>query len=1286
MLSLSSDKTLVIVPETINFPAEEEIVLAFWKDKNVFKNCLIQSKGKPRFSFYDGPPFATGLPHYGHILAGTVKDIVTRFMHQCGFHVERRFGWDCHGLPVEFEIDNKLGIKGPDDVAKLGIANYNAECRTIVMRYATQWQEIVTRLGRWIDFENDYKTMYPAYMESVWWVFTELFNKGLVYKGVKVMPFSTACNTPLSNFESGQNYKQVQDPAVIVSFPLVDEPDVSLIAWTTTPWTLPSNLLLCVNAKKIYVKVKDKKRESVFILMKARLESLYKKKDQYTILEEFEGCVLKGRQYKPLFKYFLNYESRGAFRVQTDDYVTEESGTGVVHQAPFFGEDDYRISLAAGVLTRDENLMCPVDESGCFVDPVVDFKGQYVKDADKNIIKWVKEAGRLVDNSTTVHQYPFCWRSDTPLIYKCVPSWFIRVQEMTENLLKCVRDTYWVPDFVKEKRFGNWLKDARDWAISRNRYWGTPIPLWISEDGVEVVSIGSIAELQQKSGQKISDIHRESIDHITIPSKRPGCPPLKRVPEVFDCWFESGSMPYAQLHYPFENKQKFKDSFPADFIAEGIDQTRGWFYTLLVISTLLFNKPAYKNLIANGLVLAEDGQKMSKRKKNYPDPMKVVNALGADALRLYLINSPVVRAENLRFKEQGVRDLHKDVFLPWYNAYRFLIQNIVKLKGEGVDLKFDPDERVEESSTNIMDRWILSFTYSLIKFVKNEMEHYRLYTVVPRLIKFIDNLTNWYVRMNRKRLKGAFGVEECTGALNVLFTVLLLMVRIMAPFTPFITETMYQNLRRALKKQNFEGCDNTESVHYLPFPKVRETCIDSDVEKTVARMQTVIDLGRVIRDRKTVPVKYPLPSMIIIHPDEKCITDLMRLRRYIAEELNVRHVTLTTDMAGYGVVRKAEPNYKELGVRFKSELKTITEAVKDFSEDNIQKFIENGHVTLFGHRLESSDIVIKHHFDVVRTKTGKGKFEGDSQDNIIVLLDMEAGKDLQEEGLAREIVNRVQKVRKTAGLLPMDEIVIYYDVKPPKSELSSVAEHYSEYIYGTLKMPFRHRNHIPADADIIKEQTFQVKDAELQVALVSCNRRPKPDVQRNEEPFCRYTNVILNTNGPTKYGTVLLENPVGKLISFHEIVQQVKVLFSLDDEFKLHLPGVGDLDCVNDVTELHTRTLLINQPGGKANTANFLKEDISVRYANVEYILNGRCERGTVLLENPNNSVLKLDEFVNELTELFDLSGYYTLSSPVKIALKQEGNAALFHKKTLFLYPNGNSNIARVQSPGENRS
>nr|CAD7459207.1 unnamed protein product [Timema tahoe] len=1217
------------VPETINFPGEEEKILELWKQWDVFKTCLKQSKGKPRYSFFDGPPFATGLPHYGHVLAGTIKDIVTRYAHQQGYHVERRFGWDCHGLPVEFEIDTALGIKGPQDVAKMGIDKYNNECRKIVTRYAAEWEKIIGRLGRWIDFKNDYKTLYPWYMESIWWVFQELFSKGLVYRGVKVMPFSTACNTPLSNFESGLNYKEVVDPAIVVGFPLLEDPNVSFVAWTTTPWTLPSNLALCVNPNSDYVKVKDTKTGKFYILMELRLGILYNKEDQYTILEKYKGIQLKGKKYKPLFPYFSEYDAKGAFQVLVDTYVTEDAGTGIVQQAPYFGEDDHRVALAAGLITRDQEMICPLDARGCFVEPVTDFLGQYVKDADKNIIKYLKNADKLVNSSTVKHSYPFCWRSETPLIYRAIPSWFVRVQQMSEDLLRSSQNTYWVPDFVKEKRFGNWLREARDWAISRNRYWGTPIPLWISEDGEEVVCIGSIAELEQLTGEIIKDIHRESIDHLTIPSQRPGKPPLKRVAEVFDCWFESGSMPYAQLHYPFEHKKEFEESFPADFIAEGIDQTRGWFYTLIVISTALFNKAPFKNLIANGLILASDGQKMSKRKKNYPDPVEVVNKYGADALRLYLINSPVVRAENLRFKEEGVRDVLKDVFLPWYNAYRFLVQNLIgMIKEEGKEFAFDESAATKDVSVNFMDRWILSFTQSLLLFVKKEMAAYRLYTVVPRLVKFIDHLTNWYVRMNRKRLKGDGGVNDCHHALTTLFHILFSMVRIMAPFTPFLTELMYQNLRHLVTSQGSN--ELTSSVHYLMLPEPKTFLIDEGIERAVTRMQTVIELGRVVRDRKTIPIKYPLPEVVIIHQEEECLQDIESLKQYVLEELNVRCITLTRDKQKYGVALRAEPDHKTLGARLKGEFKAVTLAIKALSDSDLQKFLSQGYIEVLGHRLEPSDLRIMYSFTGEAAQELAQKYEAHSENDILILLDITPDDSLQDEGIAREIINRVQKLRKKAHLIPSDEVTAYYSVNLQDSQIARVAQSHISFIENVIKGPLRHMGTKPLPANIILEETQHLKGVEMKLVLskgfyndwkTSSNiSLPKVEV----EPYCRYVNIKVCNGLKPRYGavsdsgTVLLENPVGEnYLTFTKLEKEIEVIFGLyGQKFQLFECGSKEeMRKLPAIDLLHKKTLCVypTREEQVVNVCGPVQDNPISRFVNVEC----KGKKATLLLENP---------------------------------------------------------------------
>lgn len=600
-----------------SFPKEEEKVLSLWDEIDAFHTSLELTKDKPEFSFFDGPPFATGTPHYGHILASTIKDIVPRYATMTGHHVERRFGWDTHGVPIEHIIDKKLGITGKDDVFKYGLENYNNECRSIVMTYASDWRKTIGRLGRWIDFDNDYKTMYPSFMESTWWAFKQLHEKGQVYRGFKVMPYSTGLTTPLSNFEAQQNYKDVNDPAVTIGFNVIGQEKTQLVAWTTTPWTLPSNLSLCVNADFEYVKIYDETRDRYFILLESLIKTLYKKpkNEKYKIVEKIKGSDLVGLKYEPLFPYFAEQFHETAFRVISDDYVTSDSGTGIVHNAPAFGEEDNAACLKNGVISEDSVLPNAIDDLGRFTKDVPDFEGVYVKDADKLIIKYLTNTGNLLLASQIRHSYPFCWRSDTPLLYRSVPAWFVRVKNIVPQMLDSVMKSHWVPNTIKEKRFANWIANARDWNVSRNRYWGTPIPLWVSDDFEEVVCVGSIKELEELTGvRNITDLHRDVIDKLTIPSKQ-GKGDLKRIEEVFDCWFESGSMPYASQHYPFENTEKFDERVPANFISEGLDQTRGWFYTLAVLGTHLFGSVPYKNVIVSGIVLAADGRKMSKSLK-----------------------------------------------------------------------------------------------------------------------------------------------------------------------------------------------------------------------------------------------------------------------------------------------------------------------------------------------------------------------------------------------------------------------------------------------------------------------------------------------------------------------------------------------------------------------------------------------------------------------------------------------------------------------------------------------
>ncbi|KAF7315526.1 hypothetical protein MIND_00067900 [Mycena indigotica] len=1055
-----------------DFPREEEKVLKFWEEIDAFQTSLKLSEGRPEYAFYDGPPFATGLPHYGHLLAGTVKDIVTRHAHASGFHVIRRFGWDTHGLPVEHEIDKKLGITGKADVMKLGIDKYNAECRSIVMRYASEWRKTVVRMGRWIDFDNDYKTLNITFMESVWWAFSELFKKGLVYRGLRVLPYSMGLTTPVSNFEANMDFRDVNDPAVTVAFPLVDDPSTSLLAWTTTPWTLPSNLALCVHPDFTYIKIHDQEKDQNFIIHERLLTTLYKdpKKAKYKKLGQFVGVDMKGWRYVPLFEYFTEkYEDR-AFRVVVDTYVTDSDGTGIVHQAPAFGEDDYRIALANGIVRDDEMPPCPIDDAGRFTSEVPDFEGLNVKAADSPIQKVIKGKGRLIVQTMMMHSYPFCWRSKTPLIYRAVPGWFVRVATITDELVANNKETRWVPQFVGDNRFGNWLANARDWNISRNRYWGTPLPLWASDDFKELVCVGSVEELERLSGVKgIKDLHRESIDHLTIPSSS-GNGNLKRVDEVFDCWFESGSMPYAQLHYPFENKELFQNSFPAQFVCEGIDQTRGWFYTLLVLSTHLFGKAPWQNLIVTGLVLAADGKKMSKSARNYPDPTIILDKMGADATRMFLVNSPIVRGDNLRFREEGVREVISRVLLPWLNSFRFFLgQATLFKKTHGEDFVYNPHAPVPN---NVMDRWVLARCQSLIQLVKEEMAAYRLYTIIPRLLDLVDELTNWYIRFNRKRLKGEEGKEDTRVALNTLFEALFTLCRTMSSYTPFMTENLYQTLKTFIPQDPVAG--DVRSIHFLPFPDVKAEYFDSDIERQVKRMQAIIDLSRNIRETNNLSLKTPLKELLVFNADEQYIRDVQPLQRYIESELNVRDVVFSSDEAASNIRYRAVADWTVLGRKLRKDINRVKKALPDVSSDAVKAFIETGKISVDGIELVTGDLTVQRYLDI--PAGAQKQFATNTDNDVVVRLDIQIHPELMGEWLARELTNRVQKLRKKAGLQATDDVDVFFQFEGGAGAdlLSAIAEH-AEMIRRVL-------GGLPVDAKERKPGTTLVIEEEQEVA------------------------------------------------------------------------------------------------------------------------------------------------------------------------------------------------------------
>lgn len=978
------------------FDEREKKVLSFWEKENIFLKSLENREGKPLYSFYDGPPFATGLPHYGHFLAGTIKDVIPRYKTMKGFYVSRRFGWDCHGLPVEHEIEKTHSLSGAKAIEEFGIKNFNEECRSIVLRYSKEWEQSVLRMGRWVDFSKTWKTMDLPFMESVWWVFSELHKKGLIYEGHKVMPFSAKLGTPLSNFEAGENYKDVDDPSLTIHFPLCDDPETVFLAWTTTPWTLISHLALMVGPEIEYVKIHDHHVGKNFILAKARLPVYYPDEGTYSILESLKGKDLEGMTYEPPFEYFSDQKSAGAFRVIIEKEVSLEEGTGIVHAAPAFGETDFYACQKVGI-----DLVCPVDNNGQFTSEIPEYSGLFVKDADKAIIKTLKEKGKVHTHQTIRHRYPFCWRSDTPLIYKAVRTWFVAVESIKEKLIAANEQINWMPSYLKKGRFGKWLEGARDWAISRNRYWGTPIPLWRAEDG-SIHVVGSVKELEELTGEKISDLHRHNIDALTF--EKDG-KLFKRIPEVFDCWFESGSMPYGQHHYPFENSETFERAFPADFIAEGLDQTRGWFYTLTVLSAALFEKPAFKNVVVNGLILAENGAKMSKRLKNYPDPAEVIGANGADAVRLYMLDSPAAKADDLCFTKKGVELELRQVLIPLWNAYTFFI-TYARI------YNWRPEGKLDKPKAEI-DRWILTSVEGLVSQVEEGLDAYDLPRAVKPFVGFIDDLTNWYIRRSRRRFWAEEDTLDRREAFSTLYEVLLTLVKVAAPFIPFISETIYRNLRSE---------SMVESVHLCDFPISRKDLRDEELEEAMIRVKAAVRLGHALRKEHKLKVRQPLAKAYVISPKEKALGYLKQHEHLIADELNVKEVVFSLDEAQF-VTFQATPNFRLLGKRVGKKMPAVKKAIEALEEESLVCLMENKptEISVDGELLTISPE------EVAVVRSVKQGMEATNEGCLTLALDTALNEELLLEGLAREIVNKVNTMRRDSGFDVSDRIKMIID-------------------------------------------------------------------------------------------------------------------------------------------------------------------------------------------------------------------------------------------------------------------
>lgn len=995
-----------------SFDEREKKILKFWQERQLFEKSIANRQSSPRFTFYDGPPFATGLPHYGHLLAGTIKDVVLRYKTMKGFYAPRRFGWDCHGLPVENEIEKTFGLSGAASIEEFGIARFNEECRNIVLRYTSEWQSTVKRMARWVDFNNTFRTMDVNFMESVWWVFKQLYDKGLVYEGLKVMPFSAKLGTPLSNFEASENYQEIDDPSLTVAFQSRDNPGTYFLAWTTTPWTLVSNLALMVGPMIEYAEIVDHPTHKHYILAFQRIPAYYKNPEDYTLLRKFPGLELEGSHYIPLFDYFIDRLQHGAFRILLEDSVSVEEGTGIVQTAPAFGEVDFYACQKAGI-----EPVCPIDNNGHFTDEVPDYRFLYFKDADKEITQRLKKEGRIFHQTTLRHRYPFCPRSDTPLIYKTICTWFVAVEKLKEELLKSNETIHWTPDHIQYGRFGKWLEGARDWAISRNRYWGTPIPIWRSEDG-GIIVIESIKELEALTKSKIEDLHRHFIDHLTFEKNGKT---YRRIPEVFDCWFESGSMPYAQNHYPFENRGIFDQNFPADFIGEGIDQTRGWFYTLHVLSTALFNQPAFKNVIVNGLILAENGAKMSKRLKNYPDPIEVIHQYGADAIRLYMLNSPAVNGDDLSFSKNGVELVLRQVIIPLWNSYSFFITYARIYGWQSSSSTPKPQQAI--------DQWITSLLNKLIHEVELGTNDYNLARAVSPFVHFVEQLTNWYIRRSRRRFWDDQATPDRAQAFETLYHVLIELVKIAAPFIPFISETIYQNLRTE---------EMPESVHLCDFPFYDKERRCEKLEAEMDAVQIAASLGHALRKEHKLKVRQPLAVAHLISRDPRILSFLQDQQHLIADELNVKNIVFGTNESDF-VSLKAKPNFRVLGKKLGKEMPLAQKAIEELNQQQLLKLLEG----------EDLEIVVGEkrikltHEEVQVDRIVHESVIASTQDNITIALETELDDLLLAEGLAREIVNKINSMRRDADFAVTDRIHVRIQTS---ERVKTCFEQFKDYI------------------------------------------------------------------------------------------------------------------------------------------------------------------------------------------------------------------------------------------------
>ncbi len=972
------------VPAQPSFPHLEQDVLAYWAEQDTFQNSVSARPAEDEFVFYDGPPFANGLPHYGHLITGYVKDVVPRFRTMAGRRVERRFGWDCHGLPAEVEAERILGISTKAEITSMGIGKFNETCRQSVLKYTREWRDYVTRQARWVDFDNDYKTLNLPYMESIMWAFKRLWDAGLIYQGFKVLPYCWRCETPLSNHElrmDEDTYRDRQDPSVTVRFRL--ETGEWLLAWTTTPWTLPSNLACAVGADLTYVVVeRDGER---FILAKDRLSAYEQELAEASEVATLTGAELAGRSYTPLFDYLTDDAVHGtgsAFKVILSDDVTTEDGTGVVHMAPAYGEADAVACQAAGIPT-----VLTVDEHARFTSVVPDFEGQHVFDASSGLVAKLEAQGSLVRLQQYTHSYPHCWRCRNPLIYKAVSSWFVEVTKFAPRMVELNEQITWVPGHVKHGQFGKWLENARDWSISRSRFWGSPLPVWQSDDPAypRTDVYGSLDELERDFGVRPDDLHRPGIDELTRPNPddATGRSTMRRVPEVLDCWFESGSMPFAQVHYPFENADWFDSHFPGDFIVEYIGQTRGWFYTLHVLATALFDRPAFRSCVSHGIVLGSDGQKMSKSLRNYPDVNEVFDAYGSDAMRWCLMSSPLLRGGNLVVNEASIRDAVRQALLPLWNSYYFfaLYANAESYAATAAT-----------TSEHVLDRYILAKTQLLVEAMTAQLDRYDIPAACQALRDYLEVLTNWYIRRSRDR----FWAGD-RAALDTLWTALEAVCRAAAPLLPLTTEVIWR------------GLTGGDSVHLADWPQLADWPADDDLASVMDLVRSVCSTAASLRKARQLRGRLPLASLTVGHPDAATLAPYLAL---IRDEVNVKDVVLAADPASLGAFELAV-NPRALGPRIGAKVQEVIRSIK------AGKWTQDGNsITAAGVTLEEGEYELRL---VAADPDSTAPLPGRSG---LVRLDTAVTQELAAEGTARDVVRLVQQARRSAGLLVTDRIVL----------------------------------------------------------------------------------------------------------------------------------------------------------------------------------------------------------------------------------------------------------------------